>query len=84
MKSISEPTYEALLAWLVSQRKAKGLSQEALAIRLGLASHSYVSKIESKERRLDVLEYFKICRELEIPFEEGMRLLEKTPTNYLN
>lgn len=35
--------------------------------------HSYIQKIESAERRLDVLEYVDYCAALNVPPEEGLR-----------
>ncbi|UMA67329.1 helix-turn-helix transcriptional regulator (plasmid) [Roseivivax marinus] len=48
---------------LVAARHASGLSQAALAHRLG-RSPSYVAKVELAERRLDVIELLVILRVL--------------------
>ena len=45
---------------LAEVRLAKGLTQVALAARLD-KPQSYVSKYESGERRLDLIEFFDIC-----------------------
>jgi transcriptional regulator with XRE-family HTH domain len=45
---------------LVAKRKAAGLTQTVLAVRLGKPP-SYVAKYELGERRLDVLEYLDIA-----------------------
>lgn len=42
-------------------RTASGLSQEELARRLG-KRQSWVSKIESGERRLDLVEFLHVCQ----------------------
>jgi transcriptional regulator with XRE-family HTH domain len=45
---------------LVSARTQAGLTQRELARRLG-RSHSFVGKVESGERRLDVLEFVELA-----------------------
>ena len=42
-------------------RKAAGLTQRQLAKRLK-REHSFVSRIELGERRLDVVEFYWVCR----------------------
>ncbi|MBI4564388.1 MAG: helix-turn-helix domain-containing protein [Planctomycetes bacterium] len=42
-------------------RKAAGLTQRALAKRLG-REPSFVARLELGERRLDVLEFFWLCQ----------------------
>lgn len=49
---------------LVAVRRERGLSQRDLADRLG-KPRSFVSKFETKERRLDVLEFIAIARALD-------------------
>ncbi len=53
--------YGRLLAALRRARLDAGLSQGDVAARLG-ADASYVSKCESGERRLDVIELAEFCR----------------------
>lgn len=45
-------------------RKARGITQQELARRLG-KPQSYVSKAEMGERRLDVVEYLHFMRAIE-------------------
>jgi transcriptional regulator with XRE-family HTH domain len=54
-KSVHTSGYAALRAELRKTREAAGLSQRALATRLGVA-HSVVAKIETGERRIDLVE----------------------------
>jgi transcriptional regulator with XRE-family HTH domain len=49
------------LAALTNARKEAGLTQAVLAARLG-RPQSFVSKYESGERRLDVLEFLEVAR----------------------
>ena len=51
----------AFRAELIAMRKQAGLTQRQLAKRLG-REHSFVGRIELGERRVDVLEFFWICR----------------------
>ena len=60
-KSTFTPHYEALREELVKMRKEAGLSQRALAEKLG-RERSFVSRIELGERRLDVVEFFWVCQ----------------------
>jgi DNA-binding transcriptional regulator YiaG len=63
-KSSHSPEYQIILAKLVEMRKVAGLSQRDLAQRLG-REHSFVWRIETGERRLDVLEFHWVCSALE-------------------
>ncbi len=68
--------HEKLQELLREIRREKGFSQVGLANRLG-RPQSYVSKYESGERRLDVVEVWEICRALGTPFEEFARRLKE-------
>ena len=57
-------------------RLDSGITQKELAKRLGLPQ-SFVSKYESGERRLDILELKAICSVLKIPFPEFARRLDE-------
>jgi transcriptional regulator with XRE-family HTH domain len=59
-KSQHTPEYRKLLCALVAVRKGAGLSQRALARRLNVAA-SWVSKVETGERRIDLVEFFWFC-----------------------
>ena len=60
-KSTFTPLYATFREKLVSMRKAAGLTQRELARRLK-REHSFVARIEQGERRLDVVEFYWICR----------------------
>jgi transcriptional regulator with XRE-family HTH domain len=53
--------YKRLIAALRSARERAGLTQDQVAARLH-AYASFVSKCESGERRLDVVELAALCR----------------------
>jgi len=59
-KSIHTDEYVALRARLSAIRAAAGLSQRGLAERLHVP-HSWVAKVESGERRIDVVEFGWFC-----------------------
>lgn len=56
--------YERLREVLIRERKRAGLSQAALAAKLG-KPQSYVSKCELGERRVDVVEFLEFVEALE-------------------
>lgn len=60
-KSLFSPEYDAFLALLREARKTAGLTQSQAAERLG-RPQSFVSKCESGERRVDVVELLHFCR----------------------
>jgi transcriptional regulator with XRE-family HTH domain len=74
-KTISSDKYLLLLAWLRKARESRGLSMRDMA-QLIDQPHSWIGKIETAERRLDVLEYVRYCRALGLKPEEGLKLLK--------
>ncbi|AQQ05386.1 transcriptional regulator [Roseibium algicola] len=58
-KSLRSERHFLLLEQLVQLRKAKGLTQEQLANKLG-KPQSFVAKYEGGERRLDVVEFLDV------------------------
>lgn len=67
---------EALLELLVSLRAEAGLRQLDLADRLG-KPQSFVSKYESGERRLDIIELRAVCEALKVSLVEFAERFEK-------
>lgn len=66
MASTVENAEYFLLQGLIRRaRESRGLSQRALSAKLGRMS-SYVQKIENGERRIDVIEFLRICDLLEV------------------
>ncbi len=76
-KNTSAVQKKKLRALLRKIRTAAGLRQIDLAERLDLPQ-SYVSKYESGERQLDLLEIRQICDALGISLEEFVRRFEKS------
>jgi len=75
LKSISSEKYRNLLKWLKDARCNQDLSMRDLGSLLNLP-HSFVGKIETGERRLDVYEYVQYCQVLGISTEEGLEILK--------
>ena len=46
----------------------KGIKQSFLAQKTGLTDHA-ISDICNKDRRIDCMEYYKICKALDLPLE---------------
>ncbi|MGD0014845.1 MAG: helix-turn-helix transcriptional regulator [Bryobacteraceae bacterium] len=67
---------EQLQAFLRQIRTEAGLTQTDVAHRLG-QPQSFVSKYESGERRLDILELREVCRVIGLPLPELVRRLEQ-------
>ena len=66
---------ERLQALLRDFRNEAALTQVELAERLN-QPQSFVSKYESGERRLDILEIREVCRAIGVPLQEFVRRLE--------
>jgi transcriptional regulator with XRE-family HTH domain len=76
-KSIFTPDQRQLQSLLRQLRHAAGMRQADLAERLG-QPQSFVSKYESGERRLDLLELRRVCQEIGISLEDFVRRFEKS------
>ena len=63
-RSIHTPEHAALRDLLIAARKAAGLTQEEVAVRLG-RPQSFVAKYEGGERRIDVVEFVAVAQALE-------------------
>lgn len=66
-KSIHQKRYHTMIALLRSKREAIGMTQNQLAGKLGI-SQTVVSKIETCERRLDIIELIDVCNAINISF----------------
>lgn len=64
-KGTHDARYRRLIDALANARREAGLSQGELATRLG-KRQQFVSKYESGERRLDVVEFVDIARALSL------------------
>ena len=77
--TVKKSTYVAqrkrLLALLRETRINAGLTQAELASRLH-RDQTFVSKYETGERRLDILELRDVCRALSVDFKNFIRALD--------
>ncbi len=64
-KSLHSPEYEHFRLLMITAREKKGLTQSDIALTLG-RPQSFVSKYESGERRLDMIEFIQVCLALGI------------------
>ncbi|MBS1703670.1 MAG: helix-turn-helix transcriptional regulator [Armatimonadetes bacterium] len=75
--SINTPEYDALLDLLREIRKEKRMSQERLSEKLR-QSRNFIGKIEQKDRRFDVVEFYEVFTVLGVdPVEVFTRFAEK-------
>ncbi|OFJ47798.1 transcriptional regulator [Janthinobacterium lividum] len=63
VKSLHTPSYIIFRHVMADARERQGLTQTELANRLG-KPQSFVSKYESGERRLDLVEFLVVCAAL--------------------
>lgn len=73
MPDVESPMYQRLLRVLIALREEKEITGRQLGKRLK-KSHSFVNKVESGERRLDVAEFVAYCRALRI---DPLKVLKK-------
>ena len=73
-KTIYVEEYRELLKWLHDARKRRGLSLRDLGVRLGV-HHSRIGRIETGDRRLDIVEYVSLCREIGCDPHEGLKVV---------
>jgi len=71
-KTIYEPAYIALVDRLRRRRRELKLRQEDVAARLGV-NRNWISKIERREVRLDVLQCVRLCIALDLNATETLR-----------
>ena len=68
-KTLGTSRHRALIAFLTAKRKDAGLSQTDLAKALG-EYQSFVARMESGQRRIDVVEYENLARILKFDVHE--------------
>lgn len=72
-RSLHTRKYALFREALLQARESKGITQVELAERLSLPQ-SFVSKVETGERRLDVVEFLDYCAALGV---DPLKLLRK-------
>jgi transcriptional regulator with XRE-family HTH domain len=64
-KSAFDPSYLAIIAMLIERRREMGMTQAELAELYG-EDQSFVSRVERRQRRIDVWEFVRWCRALRL------------------
>lgn len=76
-KTIYSQSSQVLTAYLRDSRKSAGLTIRQLAEKMDV-HHSIIGKIETGERRLDVIEFIEYCRILGLEPNEIINKLKKS------
>jgi transcriptional regulator with XRE-family HTH domain len=63
IKTLGTKQHKTLIAILVAKREASGMTQTELADNLG-EYQSFIARLESGERRVDVIELIQLARVL--------------------
>lgn len=66
--------YSRAIAILREQRRNLGMTQADLAQKLG-TRQQFISKYESGERRLDIIEYLDVVAALGLPLDQTIDLI---------
>ena len=74
IKTVHTPKYEALIKWLISVRKDRGLTVRELGALID-EPFQFVSKVETGQRKLNVYEFVQYCEALNIDPTQGIILL---------
>lgn len=74
MKTLYSSESVNLGKWLREKREAKGLTMRELGDLLE-KPHSFVAKTECGQRRLDVIEFVRYCKILEVVPAEGLKVI---------
>ncbi|MDF7774282.1 helix-turn-helix transcriptional regulator [Sphingomonas sp. AOB5] len=74
-KSAFEPQYIEIIDRLIARRRAVGMSQVELAAQYG-EEQTFISRMERKQRRMDVWEFVRFCRILNVDPAEVLKGLE--------
>jgi transcriptional regulator with XRE-family HTH domain len=73
-----DPVYIDLIDKLRQRRRELGLSQAQVAACLNV-SKSWLSKTELRERRLDILDLYRLCEVYDMSWTEIGSILEGRP-----
>ena len=73
-RSLHTAAHRELVSELIAMRKAAGMSQRQLAAHLG-REQNFVARVETGERRVDVIELAMICRACGVDAGTGIEKL---------
>ena len=75
-KTLGSARHRLLVDFIVSKREAAGLTQTQLAEKLG-EYQSFVARLESGQRRIDVIEFMDLASELGFDPVKIIRLIDQ-------
>lgn len=75
-KTLGTEQHKALIAMLIAKREAAGLTQAQLAEALG-EYQSFVARLESGQRRVDVIELIELARILGFDASQAVTAVEQ-------
>ncbi|MDX0462688.1 helix-turn-helix domain-containing protein [Sinorhizobium medicae] len=73
-KTLGSRPHEALVALLIEKRKIAGLTQDDLAKAVG-EHQSFIARLESGQRRIDVIEYVTLAQVIGFDPTEALKQL---------
>ncbi len=75
IKTLGTKQHKMLIALLIAKREASGMTQTELAENLG-EYQSFIARLESGERRVDVIELIQLARALNFDAAAVVREVE--------
>jgi len=75
-KTLGSKRHKALIDLLIAKREAAGMTQADLAARLG-EYQSFVARLESGQRRVDVVEFLELAEALGFDPAKAISALKK-------
>ncbi|WP_292453051.1 helix-turn-helix transcriptional regulator [Mesorhizobium sp.] len=78
VKTLGTQRHKSLIAMLIERREASGLTQTELAARLG-EYQSFVARLESGQRRVDVVEFIDLAKILGFDPSAAVKRLAEEP-----
>jgi transcriptional regulator with XRE-family HTH domain len=78
VKTLGTHRHQSLIAMLIEKREASGLTQTELAARLG-EYQSFVARLESGQRRVDVVEFIDLAKILGFDPSSAIKKLAAEP-----
>jgi transcriptional regulator with XRE-family HTH domain len=75
-KTLGSARHRALVGLLIAKRNAADLTQAALAEKLG-EHQSFVARLESGQRRIDVVEFLKLAELLKFDPASAIKFIRR-------
>jgi transcriptional regulator with XRE-family HTH domain len=79
-KTLGSARHKVLVDLIVAKREAAGLTQTQLAEKLG-EYQSFVARLESGQRRIDVIEFMNLASELGFDPAKAIRIIGQKNLN---